>query len=167
MLPAEEKEYDLGIIPHFADMELPVFEKIQTHFPNSVIVDVRKDPETVIKQISSCRRTISTSLHGLVISDSYGIPNCWCEASENVLGNGFKFRDYFSSFGKERKPFDLRENTFPDKDSLYATTFSRTSELKQQQRALIKTFPYSLLLKELGRKSERKMKKIIDQIRNI
>ena len=164
VIPAEKKEYDLGIIPHFADLELPVFEKMRKHYPNSVIIDVRAEPEKVIKQISSCRRTISTSLHGLVISDSYGIPNCWCEASDNVLGNGFKFHDYFSSFGTDRKPFDLRECAFPDEDSLYVTSFPKDSELKSQQRALIKNFPYFLLMKELGRKTERKLRKIRETI---
>lgn len=161
VLPAEEKQYDMGIIPHFVDAELPVIEKMQDHYPNSLIINVRADPETVLKQISSCRRTISTSLHGLVISDSYGIPNCWCEASDNVLGGGFKFHDYFSSFCTDREPFNLRDGSFPDDDSLYVTSFQTSSELRKQQKALIHSFPYSLLLKGFEKKIDHKIKKLI------
>ena len=56
--------------------------------------------QKVISQISNCKYIISSSLHGLIIADSYNIPNLWLE--EFVLSEGdFKFLDYFESQGRE------------------------------------------------------------------
>ncbi|WP_370584428.1 polysaccharide pyruvyl transferase family protein [Ornithinimicrobium cryptoxanthini] len=39
--------------------------------------DVTRRPEAVIAQISRCEEIMSTSLHGVVIAASYGIPAAW------------------------------------------------------------------------------------------
>ena len=51
----------------------------------------------IIEQITSCEFIISSSLHGLIVSDAYGVPNVWAEFSDNIWGNGFKYRDYYAS----------------------------------------------------------------------
>ena len=60
------------------------------------------DIEGVIREMKSCKRIITSSLHGLVIADSYGIPNAWL-ASQTPKGGEFKFFDYFLSVEKVRK----------------------------------------------------------------
>lgn len=61
------------------------------------------DVEGTIREFLSCRRIISSSLHGLIIADAYGIPNAWRQ-SETGRGGVFKYYDYFASVNKYRNP---------------------------------------------------------------
>jgi pyruvyltransferase len=44
-----------------------------------------------------CEKIISSSLHGLIISDAYGIPNARVNVSNKLFGGDFKFIDYYKS----------------------------------------------------------------------
>lgn len=81
--------------------------------PEIKVIDLGSgDVEAVIEQIVSCRRILSSSLHGLVLADTFGIPNAWLDTSTSSGGsrpNGgeFKFYDYFASVSKLRHPVRL------------------------------------------------------------
>jgi hypothetical protein len=63
-----------------------------------------------VEEIVSCRRIISTSLHGMVISETYGIPCGWFgtyEAGRKILDvddaenrMDHRIRDFYSGVGK-------------------------------------------------------------------
>jgi hypothetical protein len=92
-----EKKYSLGIIPHFTDLNSPIIYDIYKKYcPDCIVINVQDAPELVIEQIVSCKNTISTSLHGLIVSDSFGIPNLWIENKwkEGKLDH-FKYLDYY------------------------------------------------------------------------
>lgn len=88
-------KYDLGIVPHWSDTQLA------KRYPHGKLIDVRQHPEVVVAQIAACRRIISSSLHGIIVADSYGIPR-QAELFERAAkeGGDFKFRDYTSVFGE-------------------------------------------------------------------
>ena len=100
-----QPEYDklqhhtLGIIPHIDDLNHPVVEKCRKEHPEILIINLAKYEKwtDVIDQICSCNCILSSSLHGLIVSDAYGIPNCWIELSGKLLGGYFKYQDYGSS----------------------------------------------------------------------
>jgi hypothetical protein len=71
------------------------------------VIDVRREPEAVFRDVAACESILSSSLHGLITADSFGIPSAWIELSSKVLGDGFKFRDYFSSIGIRHEPCKL------------------------------------------------------------
>ena len=50
--------------------------------------------ENVIDSIVSCKAVVSSSLHGLICSDAYSIPNLWLDEFKLQKGD-FKFKDYF------------------------------------------------------------------------
>lgn len=99
--PKIEKKYRLGIIPHIVDYE-EVCKHYEDILPDDVtIIDLRllitdNTIESVIDKILECEKTISGSLHGLIVSNAYGVDSLWVEFSKKIQGDGFKFWDYFS-----------------------------------------------------------------------
>lgn len=103
--PTLKKKYKMGIVPHFADYDNPCIVKFLENHRDCIRIKLRgyKKWTDVIDQICSCDFIVSSSLHGLITSDSYGIPNEWVSFSNNIEGGNFKFIDYFSSVCREEK----------------------------------------------------------------
>lgn len=75
--------------------------------PGVKLIDFsRTDVEGVIEDMLSCRRILTSSLHGLVLADAYNIPSAWL-ASSSPRGGEFKYYDYFASVQKWRIPQEL------------------------------------------------------------
>lgn len=105
--PTITSKKPLGLIPHWTDL-IPVYEAYGAS-PDISVINLHDPVESVITQINSCQNIISSSLHGLIVADAYGIPNRWAEFGDNVPGRGVKFRDYYDSIGGgESVPVDLR-----------------------------------------------------------
>lgn len=100
------KEWDVGIVLHYVDAAHPLAATLKINCPRLRIkfIDVRNHPRDVVHEISGCVRILSSSLHGLVVADSLGIPNRWIIISDSVIGGAFKFEDYYSSFDVCRDP---------------------------------------------------------------
>jgi len=93
------KKWKVGVVPHFVDAESEVIENLKNkHGGQLCVVDVMRAPELVWNDLANCEVILSSSLHGLVCSDSLEIPTCWITLSDNVVGAGYKFRDYYSAF---------------------------------------------------------------------
>jgi hypothetical protein len=104
--PKIEKKYKLGIIPHYVDYSY--VKNLVKDNPNIKVIDlITNDIEGTIDEILSCERTISSSLHGVIVSHTYDIPSVWVKFSNKLfgnsptMGNNIKFRDYFTSVGIE------------------------------------------------------------------
>lgn len=89
--------YKLGIIPHFVDYDL-VNAKYRSQ-PETLIIDVTQPVEKVIDDICSCSATITSSLHGLIISHVYGRNSAWVKFSDKLEGDDIKFLDYLAAGG--------------------------------------------------------------------
>ncbi len=99
------KKHLLGVVPHYVDKDHGWVSGLEERFGDEVlIIDVMRSPDEVIKEIDSCKYILSSSLHGIIISDSLGIPNAWVHLTDRVVGKGFKFKDYFASIGREHEP---------------------------------------------------------------
>lgn len=88
------KEFNLGIIPHWSDKR--TWSKFEQYSP--LIIKATDDPLEVVRQIGSCRKIITSSLHGLIVADAFAIPRR-IEYSETLDREGglFKFQDYMAS----------------------------------------------------------------------
>lgn len=101
----QEKRYEIGFIPHYVDKNDPRIINIYQRYQEEVcLIDVQKQPLDVISDIAKCNFILSSSLHGVIVADSLGIPNTWIVLSDKVVGGGFKFYDYASSFGMKYDP---------------------------------------------------------------
>jgi pyruvyltransferase len=95
----QEKVWDLGIIPHFTDTELaPRFQKLVPAPFVSTVISPMGDPLDVLRQIGSCRKIVTSSLHGMILADAFAIPRR-VELCKGTIKDGgdFKFRDYSAS----------------------------------------------------------------------
>lgn len=94
--PSVEKEYDLGVIPHYNDYHLAL--KIFKDEKGVKVIDLMtNDIEDVTVQILKCEKTISSSLHGIIVSHAYGIPSVQVKFSDRIFGDGIKYLDYYNS----------------------------------------------------------------------
>lgn len=84
----------IGVIPHFIDFKKA--KSIVKRNNKFKIIDIRKDFKSVCNEILTCDVVLSSSLHGLVFSDSMNVPNYWISFSGNLVGGDFKFQDYYS-----------------------------------------------------------------------
>jgi pyruvyltransferase len=93
--PQVKKKYRLGLAAHYMDRTHPW---VRTLLARSDVADlnVQADPEVFLATLAACEAVASSSLHGLIFAEALHVPNVWIELSDKVLGDGFKFRDWFS-----------------------------------------------------------------------
>jgi len=87
----------IGIIPHKSNYTFYKNKKLKNYF---FLIDPTDKWQNVINYIYSCKYIISSSLHGLICSDSFNKPNVWLEEYKLKEGD-FKFKDYFLSQNRE------------------------------------------------------------------
>ena len=111
--PTIPKRYKLGIIPHYDDYDSPLLDQLKNN-PDILFIKMEgyNSWTQVIDQIVSCENIASSSLHGLIMAEAYGIPNLWIEVTGQLLGGHFKFHDFFCSLGIDREqPFKITPTT--------------------------------------------------------
>jgi len=101
-----------GFVMHAVSWENGEARLFAKEHPDIRLIDPRRPPCEVVRDIASCEEVFSSSLHGLVAADSLGIPNRWVELETphaDVAANRFKFEDYYSAFDMSRTPCRMRD----------------------------------------------------------
>jgi len=110
--PKIEKKYKIGIVPHYVDKNHSWIKNICDQEDVLIIDVINEDPLKVVDKIISCKTIVSSSLHGLIISDAYKIPSLWIEFSGKLIGGHFKFNDYYHSINyNNQQPFIIENET--------------------------------------------------------
>lgn len=140
-----EKKYAYGIIPHHAELNMDIWEKFNSSECKIIRFDNKNVIET-IKEISECEFIFSSALHGLIVSDAFGIPNCKVIASDRLAGGLYKFYDYYSAYNISDFNLlnieSLKEITKTIKQMSLKYKIPFELILKKQEE-LIRTFPYN------------------------
>ncbi len=103
-----EKTFEIGLIPHYVDYQA-VNEALKDDKRVKVINLLTTDIEKTTDEILECKQIISSSLHGVIVSQSYRIPSLWIKFSNKLSGDNIKFYDYFESMNIEFKGEDFIE----------------------------------------------------------
>ena len=98
-------KYPLGVIPHYVDKNCIQVAKLREQ--GAKIIDVFSDIEYFVDELASCECIVSSSLHGLICADAYSVPSAWITLSDGVIGDGFKFQDYYLSKGCNVSPIPI------------------------------------------------------------
>ncbi|SFN32812.1 polysaccharide pyruvyl transferase family protein [Salegentibacter flavus] len=143
--PQVEKEYKLGIIPHYHDYKKAV--ELFEDNPDIRVIDLMcMDVEEVTRQIMSCERTLSSSLHGLIVSHAYRIPSLWIEFSDKIFGDGIKYPDYLESVGLSvyEPPFIKESLTTEEWISMFEKypVLPEKKKVKALQQGLMEACPF-------------------------
>jgi pyruvyltransferase len=107
--PKVEKKYRIGIIPHYNDINSPFLESIKD-IDDVHVIRIRDYEHWLdfVDQINQCEIIASSSLHGLIVSEAYSIPNVWIKFNDSPTDD-IKFHDFFLSMNNDREPLVLKE----------------------------------------------------------
>lgn len=122
------KKYKVSIIPHISDMN---------NNSNYHMIDVRtKDYKKFIDEIVSSELVISTSLHGLIIAESYGIPAVFY--NNHIDDEIYKYFDWY--YSTERYDIKIVHSI----EEAVSIAPMRTPDITKLQNNLINAFPVDL-----------------------
>ncbi|MER9639797.1 polysaccharide pyruvyl transferase family protein [Mesorhizobium sp. M0239] len=132
-----EQRFRVGLVPHYVDRQHPLFQRLVLE-EGVVDLNVHDAPAEFFRRMQSCDAIISSSLHGLIFAEAFGIPNLWIKLSDRVVRSGFKFRDWFSLADRPQlQPYepasDVRINELVARATLH--------EMQIDREGLIKNFP--------------------------
>ena len=107
---------ELGIIPHWSDMELWAAERdnaVKYGYAVPTFIDITGPPLDVIRQIGSCCKVVTSALHGAIIADSFHVPRRVepfpaMFTDTNHEGSVYKLHDYSSTLGQKIKFGELQ-----------------------------------------------------------
>ena len=141
-----EKKWDVGVVPHICDLKDPAAEALRASYENSVLINVKDDPLEVVGQIASCRCILSSSLHGLIVADSFGIPNMHLVFDQRLKGDGFKFDDYYSAYGVKHRQRDIRYEGAPELEEVEDKYEISPEMVREKKELMLESFPRQLIV---------------------
>ncbi len=134
------KRYRIGFVPHYVDHEHSAARAFAA-VKGVHSINVFDDPREVLRQIAACEFVVSSSLHGLVVSDAYGVPNARVRLSQGVIDE-LKFVDYYSAFDlPPPAPLSAEELTGLAADPERIVGEYARVRLSDIQNGLVKSFP--------------------------
>ena len=131
----------ISIVPHYVDQDSPVIKSLAEDKEIKVI-NVFDRPEVVVSEIASSELVISSSLHGVIVAHSFGIPAYWVELSNGVAGEGYKFRDYYSIFNRSPDSISIEKlKDITNSADELINIFQQPEKLEAIKKNIIETFP--------------------------
>jgi pyruvyltransferase len=91
----------IGLVLHHSQKPDAALAAVMAADARIILIDVTDpDHRSVIAAIASCHHVFSSSLHGLIVADAFGVPNTWLDPSGIHTSATFKFYDYALSVAR-------------------------------------------------------------------
>lgn len=130
--PQVEKKHERLVIPQFYHERV-----FREEHPNEYMMSMNTDDyKFVIDEIASSKVVYTSSLHGIILSETYGVPAVFFRGLDKKVD--FKYRDWYASTGRKDVKF---ANSF---EEALAMTPPALPDLKGLVQGLLDTFPYDL-----------------------
>ncbi|UWF77886.1 MULTISPECIES: polysaccharide pyruvyl transferase family protein [Microbacterium] len=95
LLPRPPGDGRIAVVPHGHHRAHPGLAALVAAAGDGArVVNVHQRAAPAVREIAASRGVVTTSLHGLVTADAYGIPAVWTTLDPPLGGGDFKFRDY-------------------------------------------------------------------------
>ncbi len=129
------------VCPHYQH-----YENLKSYSQHYRVIDVRAGVEPVVGTIALSKACISTSLHGLIVAQAYGVPWVWLRVADSPLrGEDFKFEDFFSVLERtEVSVFQVNLDQLSSLDIDSIAAKARVPRAKYDLSALLDAFPKEL-----------------------
>lgn len=136
---------EVGIVPHISHWRSDEYIAKLTAVEDSKVIDVRNpDPIAVVNDIASCEVVFSSSLHGLIVADSYRVPNLWLRGP-SLDQVDLKFFDYALSSGRPKlKPYSIEECLSIVRGGNVDSQMAPCADIEAVKDSLIAQFPSHL-----------------------
>lgn len=143
--------HEIGVVPHYAHLTDPEYLRLRAASETAgvAMIDVLRPPVEVARRIASCRTILTSSLHGLIVADSLGIPAIWMRGSLELAGGEFKFHDHETVARPER----ARRYAMADLETWQqAATYARSANEGSVARATEKLVASAARIPDITRK---------------
>jgi pyruvyltransferase len=140
-----QKQFRVGIIPHYVDQNDNLIQIIKNRLSMSTILNINDPPLVFLNKLRSCEVVISSAMHGLIAADSLGIPNIRIKISDNLTGGDYKFKDYYSVFGIDHQYLneeDCKNITNNDINKIQASYIIKPEQVKKITSDLLDVIPF-------------------------
>ena len=132
--PNLEKEYDTSIILHYKALEKDKYLLNNCHH-----IDIQtNDYKEFINQILSSKKIISSSLHGIILAETYGVPAVFLNTGDYVENAIIKYYDWYYSTNRRSV---MIANTMEEALEMEPMPLP---DLEKMREKLIESFPYDL-----------------------
>lgn len=149
--PKPNKTEKLAVIPHYVDIEeaTAIFGPY-VQSGDVKIINVFQPLEHFIDELLECSWAIGSSLHGIILADTYGVPNAQVVFSDKIGGDGTKYQDYFESMKRTDGPIKIvsvsnRGSVKDLIDGILPLTTERKLEILMRRASARRTNPFPIL----------------------
>lgn len=173
MAPATEKTHELGIVVHISELsELKDGAAVRNELGRYYIPGDLRDSVKIIttltdanltaledrvREMTACKRILSTSLHGLVIAETYGIPCAYfrpfgrgplqVDLMDEQVFLDHRVRDYYAGMGLKTLHIFCRERKRPTNWERAIAAIDRIWQpVEWSPQRLLEAFPLPLVV---------------------